>query len=80
MSVLCRNSRIEGDVMANETREVMNVRQAAKYLQINVDTLYTYAIKGQIPAFKLGNRWRFKLSHVDQWMDAQANSKSAVRP
>ena len=41
-------------------REVMDIRQASEYLGISGDTLYRYASEGFIPAFKLGNRWRFK--------------------
>jgi len=25
-----------------------------------------------VPAFKLGNRWRFKRSRLDEWMDRQS--------
>jgi excisionase family DNA binding protein len=49
-------------------REVMDIRQAAEYLGISDDTLYRYASEGFIPAFKLGNRWRFKCSLLDAWM------------
>jgi excisionase family DNA binding protein len=57
-------------------REVMDIRQAAAYLGISGDTLYRYASEGFIPAFKLGNRWRFKKSLLDSWMD----EKSGVKP
>jgi excisionase family DNA binding protein len=49
-------------------REVMDIRQASEYMGISGDTLYRYASEGFIPAFKLGNRWRFKRSLLDQWM------------
>ena len=57
-------------------REVMDIRQASEYLGISGDTLYRYASEGFIPAFKLGNRWRFKRSLLDSWMD----EKSGVKP
>ena len=50
-------------------REVMDIRQAADYLGISGDTLYRYASEGFVPAFKLGNRWRFRKSLLDDWMD-----------
>jgi excisionase family DNA binding protein len=56
----------------NEIREVMDIRQAADYLGISPDTLYKYASESFIPAFKLGNRWRFKKSRLDEWMDQQS--------
>ena len=52
-----------------EVREVLDIRQAADYLGISPDTLYKYASDGFVPAFKLGNRWRFKRSRLDEWMD-----------
>lgn len=58
------------------TREVMDIRQASDYLGISGDTLYRYASEGSIPAFKLGNRWRFRKSLLDSWMD----EKSGVKP
>lgn len=57
----------------NRPREVMDVAECAEYLGISRDTLYAYAAAGDIPAFKLGNRWRFKLSRVDEWMEAKSN-------
>jgi len=53
----------------SDAREVMNIRQASLYLGVSPDTLYKYVNEQQIPAFKLGNRWRFKKSKLDQWMD-----------
>ena len=53
-------------------REVMDIRQAADYLGISGDTLYRYASEGFVPAFKLGNRWRFRKSLLDGWMDEKS--------
>ena len=55
-----------------ELREVMDIRQASEYLGISPDTLYKYASDGFIPAFKLGNRWRFRRSRLEEWMDRQS--------
>ena len=33
--------------------------------------------KGFVPAFKLGNRWRFKRSRLDEWMDRQSDLHAA---
>lgn len=59
-------------VHPNPVREVMDIRLAAQYLGISSDTLYRYASEGFIPAFKLGNRWRFKKTLLDAWMDRQS--------
>jgi excisionase family DNA binding protein len=54
-----------------EPRQVMDIGDAAEYLQISRDTLYKYASEKKVPAFKLGNRWRFMKAQVDQWMIEQ---------
>ncbi len=59
-------------------REVMDIRQAADYLGISSDTLYRYASEGFVPAFKLGNRWRFKKNLLDAWMDRQSGVSPAL--
>ncbi len=52
-----------------EAREVMNLRQASQYLGVSPDTLYRYICEGEVPAFKLGNRWKFKKTILDRWME-----------
>ena len=52
----------------SEPREVMDIRQAAAYLGISRDTMYQYASEKIIPAFKLGNRWRFRRVRLEEWM------------
>jgi excisionase family DNA binding protein len=56
-------------------REVMDIRQASEYLGISGDTLYRYASEGFVPAFKLGNRWRFKRSLLDAWMVEKSGAR-----
>jgi excisionase family DNA binding protein len=64
---------MKAQATATEQREVMDIRQAADYLGISADTLYKYASEGFVPAFKLGNRWRFKRSRLNDWMDQQSS-------
>ena len=65
------------NLLVPEVREVMDIRQASDYLGISPDTLYKYASEGFVPAFKLGNRWRFKRSRLDEWMDRQSDMNNA---
>ena len=61
-----------------EIREVMDIRQAAHYLGISADSLYRYAATGFIPAFRLGNRWRFRKSRLDEWMDRRSGLEGSA--
>src|SRR5215467_16383310 len=63
----------EGKRTMADSREVMNIRQASQYLGVSPDTLYKYVNEQKIPAFKLGNRWRFKKSRLDQWMEEKSS-------
>ena len=60
-----------------DSREVMNIKEASEYLGVSPDTLYKYVYEEQIPAFKLGNRWKFKKSKLDQWMDEKSTVAQA---
>jgi excisionase family DNA binding protein len=66
-----QGNRISGNMA--DSREVMNIRQASQYLGVSPDTLYKYVGEQKIPAFKLGNRWRFKKSKLDQWMEDKSS-------
>jgi excisionase family DNA binding protein len=62
-----------------ESREVMNVRQASQYLGISPDTLYRYITEGEIPAFKLGNRWKLRKTILDRWMERKMSQSVGRR-
>jgi excisionase family DNA binding protein len=65
-------SSVDGNTIMADSREVMNIRQASQYLGVSPDTLYKYVNEQKMPAFKLGNRWRFKKTKLDQWMEEKS--------
>ena len=58
-----------------EIREVMGIREASEYLGVSPETLYKYVYEEKIPAFKLGNRWKFKKTVLDRWMEKQSTQR-----
>ena len=60
----------------SDSREVMNIREASQYLGVSPDTLYRYVYEDKIPAFKLGNRWKFKKTILDRWMERKISRSS----
>ena len=52
----------------NDPTPLITLQEAAKYLQISNMTLYRLAKKKQIPAIRVGGRWRFKKEMIDAWM------------
>jgi excisionase family DNA binding protein len=71
---------VKASFAQSETREVMDIRQASNYLGISADSLYRYASTGFIPAFRLGNRWRFRKSRLDEWMDRRSGLEETPEP
>jgi excisionase family DNA binding protein len=63
-----------------ETREVMDIREASEYLGVSRETLYKYVFDEKIPAFKLGNRWKFKKTLLDRWMEIESTQSSHRSP
>ncbi|MFC1351110.1 MAG: helix-turn-helix domain-containing protein [gamma proteobacterium symbiont of Clathrolucina costata] len=56
--------------------EILTIKDVAGYLKVNERTIYRLANKGDIPAFKVGNAWRFEREKIVQWMSEQAKKSS----
>ena len=48
--------------MADESPELMTVKETAEYLRIPLPTVYYLVQRGQLPAVQIGGRWRIKRS------------------
>ena len=46
--------------------EIMDIRSAAKYLQIKERTLYRLVGEGEIPGIKVGGQWRFSRKCLEE--------------
>jgi len=57
----------------------MGIREASDYLGVSRETLYKYVYQERIPAFKLGNRWKFKKTLLDRWMETQSTQSRNQR-
>jgi excisionase family DNA binding protein len=56
-------------MQTKETRmpdEIMDIRSAAKYLQIKERTLYRLVGEGEIPGIKVGGQWRFSRKCLEE--------------
>jgi len=52
-----------------EEKEIMTVKQVAKYLQMDEHTIYKLARSTQIPSIKIAGQWRFKKDLIDRWIE-----------
>ncbi len=56
---------------------ILTIEEVAKYIKVSERTVLDWAQKGDIPAGKLGNVWRFKKSEIDRWINHRLeNNKS----
>lgn len=53
-----------------EQQTIMTVREVADYLRMHEMTIYRMARQGEIPAYKVGNRWRFNRQRLEEWLSA----------
>lgn len=68
--------------MTNENPEsdILTIEEVAKYLRVSGRTVYDWAQKGQIPAGKIGNVWRFKRSELESWVNSRLTSHKTTEP
>ena len=44
----------------------VNIEDAAEYLSVSIDTIRTWIKEEKLPAYKVGKRYKLKLSEIDQ--------------
>ena len=49
----------------------LSVEDTAKYLGLSIKTIYSWAEKGAIPAYKVGRVWRFDKMELDGFVKGQ---------
>ncbi len=47
---------------------ILTSEQAAAYLQIHPKTLQRMARQGRVPAYRIGDLWRFRASELEAWL------------
>jgi excisionase family DNA binding protein len=47
---------------------IMTLEEVARFLRLNKSTIYRMAREGTLPAWKLGNVWRFKKEAIEEWI------------
>lgn len=45
----------------------LTVAEVAKWFGVNTTTVYRLVKRGKLPAFKIGNQWRFSLQRLEEW-------------
>jgi excisionase family DNA binding protein len=58
---------------------LMDLQEAALVLGMHWKTLEIKARQRQVPAVKVGKRWRFRLSSLNNWLDDGIKSNTTDR-
>jgi excisionase family DNA binding protein len=55
-------------LMSDSPSPAWTVRQVAEHPSVNERTVYRMAERGDLPAFKVGDAWRFRREDIDAWI------------
>lgn len=66
--------------IVERSRELLNEKQAAKYLTVSPGTLSVWRSTGRysLPFVKVGRRVRYRLSDLDAWLEARSRESGAT--
>ncbi len=57
-------------------RNIVTAKEVARYLRISESTVYKLAVNGELPAFKVGDSWRFYLEEIEEMIKSARTVKS----
>ena len=47
---------------------ILTTQDLARYLHVNISTIYKLVSKKELPAFRVGRDWRFNVEAIENWM------------
>lgn len=59
--------------------DIMDIRNAAKFLQIKERTLYRLVGEGNIPGIKVGGQWRFSKKCLEEMFNKTIERKKTEK-
>jgi excisionase family DNA binding protein len=58
---------------------LLTVGQVAHYLKVDKFTVYRLVAQKKLPAFRVGNQWRFERKMLEKWLKKNMNTSSNHR-
>lgn len=55
-------------MFSNLEERWVSLEEIAKYLGVSKDTIYLWISNKELPAYKIGRLWKFKISEIDEWV------------
>jgi excisionase family DNA binding protein len=59
--------------------QLLTLEQVAAYLNVDKFTVYRLLADKDLPAFKVGNQWRFKKKLIENWLQKNSNVQKKYR-
>jgi excisionase family DNA binding protein len=56
--------------------KLLSQEEAAELLGIHSETLRRMAVRGEVPALKVGRFWKYRGSALDSWVSSRLNCSS----
>lgn len=62
------SNQLSRPVSGLNTEPLLTVDEVARYLRLQPSTVRGMARRGELPVVKVGRRWRFKRSLIENWL------------
>ncbi len=53
--------------------KILTAKEVSQFLKLSESTIYKLAFSGEIPAFKVGDSWRFELEEIEKMIRDSKN-------
>ncbi len=63
--------------MEREIEKWVSLEEIADHMGISKDTIRNYIKKEQIPYYRIGKQYKFKISEIDAWIESGKSAEIA---
>lgn len=56
-------------------KEILTVKELAAYLRCHPSTVYRFVEREEVPYFKIGSDYRFRLSLINKWIEERSGRR-----
>lgn len=67
---------MEGE-MERDTEKWVSLEEIAEHMGLSKDTIRNYIKKQQIPYYRIGKQYKFKISEIDAWIESGKSASIA---
>lgn len=63
--------------MERETEKWVSLEEIAEHMGLSKDTIRNYIKKQQMPYYRIGKQYKFKISEIDAWIESGKSASIA---